>query len=32
MPPNRATSGFLPLRSTVAWKHTRGLEEESMMA
>jgi hypothetical protein len=24
MPPNRATSGFLPLRSTLASRHLRG--------
>ena len=24
MPPNRVTSGFLPVRSTTAWKHLRG--------
>jgi len=32
MPPNRATSGFLPLRTTLAWKHLRGPCGVSMVA
>ena len=32
IPPNRATSGFLPLRSTLASKHLRGPYGVSMVA